>query len=183
MAPALYAFFIIALGLRVGSLLLSRHNEEQLRARGAVEYGAETSRLLAILHAAVYLGCAAEGVTRGAQLDFIAQVGIGVYAFSLLALGLVLWSLGRVWTVRLLFLPDHPLDRGWLFRLIRHPNYFLNILPELIALIVIFDAWATLAVVFPAYVVTLAIRILEEERALRSLPPAATDTNRDAEGE
>lgn len=169
MDPALYAFFVIALGLRVGSLLLSRHHEARLRARGAVEYGPETSRLLAILHAAVYLGCVTEGITRGAGIDFTAQVAMGVYAFSLLALVVVIASLGPLWTVRLLFLPDHPVERGWLFRLFRHPNYFLNILPELVSLIVIFDAWATLAVVFPAYVVTLGIRILEEERALRSL--------------
>lgn len=169
MHPALFAFFIIALGLRIGSLLLSRRNEERLRARGAVEHGAETSRLLALLHAAVYLGCVTEGITRGAGLDSTAQVGMGIYAFSLLALGGVVLTLGEVWTVRLLFLPDHPVQQGWLFRLFHHPNYFLNIVPELIALILIYDAWATLAVIFPAYAVTLGIRILEEERALRSL--------------
>lgn len=176
MDPALYAFFVIAVGLRVGSLLLSRNNEAQLRSQGAVEYGAETSRLLILLHTAIYVGCVAEGVTRDASMDMAAQIGMGVYGLSLLALGAVIASLGRLWTMRLLFLPDHPLNRGWLFRLFRHPNYFLNILPELVSLIIIFDAWATLAVIFPAYAVTLGIRILEEERALGALKQGEPDT-------
>jgi isoprenylcysteine carboxyl methyltransferase (ICMT) family protein YpbQ len=169
MAPALFLFFAVALALRLEALRISTRNEKRLRNQGARESGARTSRLLALLHTAIYLGCLVEGGLRGAQIDTAAQVAGGVYLLAMLALGAVLWSLGRVWTVKILFLPDHPIETGPLFRWLRHPNYILNLIPEVIALTVVFDAWITLAVLVPSYLVTLAFRVVQEERALRAV--------------
>jgi len=169
MDPALYVFFAIALGLRLGSLAVSRRNEARLRQQGAVEYGAETSLLLALLHTLVYLACLLEGMATGARLGATAYAGLGLYALSLLALGAVMRSLGPVWTVKILLLPDHPFRRGWLFRYLRHPNYILNLVPELVGLTLVFQAWTTLAVLVPLYLAVLVVRILQEERAHRTL--------------
>ncbi|MFP4615816.1 MAG: isoprenylcysteine carboxylmethyltransferase family protein [Thiohalorhabdus sp.] len=174
MAPPLYVLFLVALGLRLGSLWISRRNEQRLRAQGAVESGARTSRLLAVLHTAIYLGCLIEGIIRGAQFDTAAQAALGVYALAMLALGMVIRALRPVWTVKLLFLPDHPVNRGWLFRRVRHPNYLFNLIPEVVSLPVVFDAWITLAVLVPVYLVVLGIRVMEEERVLRTLPDAGS---------
>jgi isoprenylcysteine carboxyl methyltransferase (ICMT) family protein YpbQ len=171
MAPLLYAVFALALALRLASLAWSRRNERRLRQRGAVEYGAETSQLLALLHTLIYLACLLEGVTGGARLDPLALIGLGLYGLSLLALGWVMAQLGPLWTVRLLVLPDHPIHRGWLFRVVRHPNYVLNLVPELVGLALAFHAWTTLAVLLPLYLAVLAVRILQEERAMRTPHP------------
>ena len=171
MAPSLYGLFALALAARLASLAWSRRNERRLRQRGAVEYGAETSRLLALLHTLIYLACLLEGITAGAALDATARAGVGLYAFSLLALGWVMWQLGPLWTVKLLVLPAHPVHRGWLFRLLRHPNYVLNLIPELVGLALAFHAWTTLAVLLPLYLAVLGVRILQEERAMRTPHP------------
>jgi isoprenylcysteine carboxyl methyltransferase (ICMT) family protein YpbQ len=171
MAPILYAVFAVALVARLISLAVSRRNERHLRQRGAVEYGAETSQLLALLHGLVYAACLLEGMAAGTRLDTIALAGVGLYALSLVALVAVIRGLGPVWTVKLLVLPDHPVHRGWLFRAVRHPNYVLNLIPELVGLALAFHAWTTLAVLLPLYLAVLAVRILQEERAMRTLHP------------
>ncbi|TDX88210.1 isoprenylcysteine carboxyl methyltransferase (ICMT) family protein [Neorhizobium sp. R1-B] len=77
--------------------------------------------------------------------------------------------LGEVWTVKIMIAPNHPVSRHALFRTVRHPNYFLNILPELVGYALIFHAYFTLAIGQPVYLVILVVRIVQEERAMRDL--------------
>ena len=57
-------------------------------------------------------------------------------------------------------------------RKIRHPNYYLNIITELLAMILIMKAWLTLLVLFPVYLAALFRRIRIEEAAMRERFPA-----------
>jgi len=52
---------------------------------------------------------------------------------------------------------------------VRHPNYFLNIMPELIGVALLCNAWTTLCVGFPLYLCLLVVRIRQEESAMREL--------------
>ena len=81
--------------------------------------------------------------------------------------------LGPVWTVKIMIAQNHPISRHALFRTVRHPNYLLNILPELVGYAVIFHAWWTLLVGLPVYLVVLIVRIAQEERAMKGLFGAA----------
>jgi hypothetical protein len=89
----------------------------------------------------------------------------------------------RVWTVKLYLAPGHALNRHRLFRRVRHPNYFLNVLPELIGLALAFHAVATTVTVLPLYLVSLGIRIAQEEQVMRRRFPdyrLASDRQRPA---
>jgi isoprenylcysteine carboxyl methyltransferase (ICMT) family protein YpbQ len=50
---------------------------------------------------------------------------------------------------------------------VRHPNYFLNVLPELIGFALALNAVTTLLVGIPLYLVPLIIRIRQEEQVMR----------------
>jgi isoprenylcysteine carboxyl methyltransferase (ICMT) family protein YpbQ len=50
---------------------------------------------------------------------------------------------------------------------VRHPNYYLNVLPELVALALVMKAWWVLLILFPCYVAVLARRITIEEEVMR----------------
>ena len=72
-----------------------------------------------------------------------------------------------------------------LFRWVRHPNYFLNIIPELCGLALIMGAWIVLVLGLPCYLLVLRERIRQEEAvmqqhfphyATRPGPPHARDT-------
>lgn len=160
-------FVVFALAFRLAMLAVSAKNEQMLRRTGAVEIGARNTRVLIAVHLAFYLGAVIEAWVRVPSTDTVMIVGVAFYLFGAAILLLVVRTLGRLWTVRLLLAPDHELVRTSLFRYIRHPNYFLNILPELIGLALALHAWMTLAIGLPLYAIPLAIRIRQEERAMR----------------
>lgn len=167
MDPALGIFFIVAACLRLGSVIVSRRNEARLRAEGAEEYGATNSKLIAVLHTLFYIAVFLEGWWRGSQLDALAWCGLILYGFAMLALLYVIRELGKLWTIKVMIAPSHTLKQNWLFRTLRHPNYYLNIIPELLALALIMKAWLTLLILFPLYLVALICRIRIEEAAMR----------------
>jgi len=183
--PSLLIIFSVAVVLRLGSFALSMRNEQALKAQGAREYGQRTSRLLALAHTLFYLGALAEGLWRGTQPMPWTTVGLLHYGLSVLTFVLVWRALHRFWTVKLLIASDHVLNQSALFRWVRHPNYFLNIVPELCGLALLMGAWLVLVLGLPGYLLVLRRRIIEEEQvmqqhfpqyATRPLPPCAQDT-------
>jgi isoprenylcysteine carboxyl methyltransferase (ICMT) family protein YpbQ len=167
MSPVLVTFFAVAVLLRLTSLAVSKRNESRLRARGAEEFGAGNTRLLALVHTVFYVAAFVEGWLRGSQLDALAWLGFALYAFAILALFYVIIELGGLWTIRVLIAPAHTLKQSWLFRTMRHPNYYLNVLPELVAIALIMKAWLVLLFLLPLYVTVLSRRIKIEENAMR----------------
>nr|WP_281384678.1 isoprenylcysteine carboxylmethyltransferase family protein [Nitrospirillum iridis] len=106
-------------------------------------------------------------MARGAPIDAVSGFGFAIYLFGAVMLLVVVRLLGRLWTVKLLIARDHQLVAHPLFRLVRHPNYFLNILPELVGFALTLHAYYTLAIGLAVYLVPLTIRIRQEERAMR----------------
>src|SRR5437870_7141684 len=134
MHPLLLLLFLGVALLRVGSVAVSKRHEKVLKAQGAREYGRSTSHLLAAAHTVFYSGTLVEGLWRRTQPTPWTTVGLLLYALGILALVLVWRELQGLWTVKLLIASDHSLNQSTLFRWVRHPNYFLNILPELVGL-------------------------------------------------
>ncbi len=163
------AVFVAAAALfRIALLAVSRRHERALKRDGAIELGAGTSRLLVAAHVAYYAAAIVEGSLHQVPVDAVTVAGLALYAAGALALLWVVRLLGRLWTVKLLIARDHVLVTHPLFRWVRHPNYVLNILPELAGFALALHAVWTLAVGLPLYLVPLAIRIRQEERAMRA---------------
>ena len=103
---------------RIGELVLARRNTARLKARGAVETGAEHYPLIVGLHAAWVVGLWALAWDR--------PVNMGWLAVFLLLMALRIWtlaSLGERWTTRIITLPGEPRVRRGPYRFISHPNY------------------------------------------------------------
>ena len=167
MNPILVGLFILVSLLRLGSLAVSIRNEKALKADGAVEYGVTHSRVVAIAFTLYYALTFIEAFWRGAQPTGWTTFGVVLYVLSMIALLLVWRELGRFWTVKLIIASDHQLNRGILYRWVRHPNYFLNVIPELIGLALIMGAWRVLAIGLPIWFIILVIRIIQEERVIK----------------
>jgi isoprenylcysteine carboxyl methyltransferase (ICMT) family protein YpbQ len=115
-----------------------------------------------------YAGAVIEGdVFRHAQFDRIATVGLAIYIFSAIALIWVIRTLGPFWSGKVLIAPGHQLVVHPIFRAIKHPNYFLNMIPELVGFSIMLHAWITLAIGLPIFLITLYFRIRVEEWALK----------------
>lgn len=168
MSAPLIVFVAAAVVIRLASLAVSVRHERALRRNGAVEFGAANSAVLALAHVAFYVAATVEGAVRAPPFDAVSLVGLAIYAFGILALVAVVGLLGRLWTVKLLIAADHALVVHPFFRLFRHPNYFLNILPELLGFGLVLHAYATTAVGLLVYLVPLSIRIRQEEAVMKA---------------
>jgi len=166
MPVVLINFCVVAVLLRLAMLVVSIRHEKALKAAGGVELGAGNTKLLALTHVAFYIAAITEGSLRPAELSATYWIGVAIYLFGMLMLFLVVLMLGRFWTVKLILARDHELIDNPLFRWVRHPNYFLNILPELVGFALMLQAWWTLGIGLALYAIPLTIRIRQEEAAM-----------------
>ena len=163
----LILFIILAIVFRVATLLISISNERKLKAAGGTEIGKTNSSILAVAHVAFYLGAITEYGFSDYTIDTVTLLGLAIYLFGAMFLIVVIASLGPQWTVKLIIARNHVLVTSLLFRFVRHPNYYLNIIPELIGFALALHAFWTLAVGLPIYLIPLFVRIGQEEKAMR----------------
>lgn len=161
--------FLVVLALRLFSLSISKRNEKRLLAEGAQEYGALTSKLLSTAHVLYYLSALAEAWIRNVHFDVLSGIATLFLIFALMVLFTVIRQLGPTWTVKLYIRPQHSINRSWLFESFRHPNYFLNIVPEMIGIGLLCHAWATMIIGLPIYTAILATRIQQEDEVMKDL--------------
>ncbi|MDL4974802.1 isoprenylcysteine carboxylmethyltransferase family protein [Enterococcus faecalis] len=169
MSVSLYMLFIVIAMFRIRVLLISKRNEQELLESGGKEYGKIVSKLLAILHTLFYFCALFEGIYKKVQFDSIGLIGTIIIGLSFFILIRVIQTLGKYWTVKLIFADKHTLNTNWLFKHIKHPNYFLNIIPELIGVTLVFHAWYTLLILLMPYGICLYLRIREENQLLANL--------------
>lgn len=162
-------WFVLMCSIRLLTVFISKRNENRLKKIGAVEYGKLNSVLLIITHFAFYFLCILEGHSNGVATNEISVSGIIIFTISIAFLYYVIYELKNIWTVKLLIASPtyHQINKSFIFKYVKHPNYYLNIIPELVALTLIFQAWLCLAVGLPLYTVLLIIRIRQEESIMR----------------
>lgn len=164
--------YLIVVGifmLRLFFLKESKKNEKSILEAGGMEYGKENSKRLTILHILFYVGCLTEAIIRKTEFDMMSAVGTALLFFSICMLYTVIRLLSGIWTVKLMVAKNHKFNDHWLFRVVKHPNYFLNIVPELVGLALLCHAKYVSLIIGPLYAVVLYIRIREENRVLKEI--------------
>lgn len=171
MSPTyLIVIFFSLFTFRFLTIVISAKNEKKLRLMGSIEYGKGISVFLVMAHFSYYASCLIEGYNKGAFFqDRITVIGLIIYTFSIFILYYVIFSIRHVWTVKLIIAPKayHQINDSWLFKTFKHPNYYLNIIPELIGLAMVFHAWFSLCIGICIYLIPLSKRILLEEKVMR----------------
>ncbi|MTV19408.1 isoprenylcysteine carboxylmethyltransferase family protein [Staphylococcus delphini] len=157
----LLIFFII----RLFSLTISIKHSKQLVQQGAQAYGEKNSKWLAITHILIYVGAAIETLLNHDTWGLMNTVGLIILILAYLVLFHVIKTLGPIWTLKLYILPDHPIIRSGLYRITKHPNYYLNIIPELIGVLLLTHATYTSILLIP-YAYFLFVRIRQEEKLM-----------------
>lgn len=156
--------------LRLVSLFISIKNEKKIIQYGGIQYGKFNSILLTLIHIIFYFSCLYEAFYNGnVYLDRISYIGIIFLCFAYFILFYVIYELGNIWTLKIYILKDHKINNSFLFRYVRHPNYFLNIIPELLGMVLLCRAYKTFLILMPIYLIILGIRIYQEEKAMKDL--------------
>lgn len=155
--------------LRIISLIISVANEKKIKKQGAIEYGKLNSIFLSLSHFVFYSLSFYEAYDRKTAFNNYSLVGVWLLAISYFVLFYVIYELRSIWTVKIYILPEHKIITSLLFRAVRHPNYFLNIVPELIGVGLLCNSWTTMTYVLPVYFIFLGIRIVQEEKAMKKI--------------
>ncbi|MBR0573832.1 MULTISPECIES: isoprenylcysteine carboxyl methyltransferase family protein [Pasteurellaceae] len=161
--------FISILGIRFYSLFISIQHEKYLIKRGAIQYGKKNSLLLSVTHIVFYIASIIESNINNTAFNGVSQIGLAILVFSIVMLFYVIYELKEIWTVKIYVLPDHQINHSFLFKYIKHPNYFLNIIPELVGLSLLCQSKYTAIIGIPIYLAILTVRIKQEERAMQHL--------------
>ncbi|AEF24704.1 isoprenylcysteine carboxylmethyltransferase family protein [Streptococcus parauberis] len=152
--------------IRLYFLKISIANEKAIKAAGGREFGIKNSQFITLLHIMIYFFASLEAYLKMIKLDNQGIIGMVLITFSIFVLYKVTQLLSGIWTVKLMIVSNHNFVDHWLFRYIKHPNYFLNICPELIGLVLLCHAQITAMLLFPFYTIALTIRIIEENRLI-----------------
>lgn len=110
--------------IRLVYLKLSIKNQKALRMNGATEYGVGVSKAITILHIILYFSALTEAIVKKALFTHISLLGLCLMIFSVIVLHTVTRLLGSIWTVKLMLANNHFYVDHWLFRVVKHPNYF-----------------------------------------------------------
>lgn len=168
---SLNVIFFAFLAIRLATLRISIRNEKRLIQQGAVQYGKKNSLLLSVAHIAFYASAIIEANRYRTGLDATVLAGLVLLVLAFAVLFYVIAALKEIWTVKLYILPDHKINHAFLFKYIRHQNYYLNIIPELIGLSLFCHAKYTAIFGLPVYLIILFVRIKQEEQAMAHLRP------------
>lgn len=156
----LFIFFCI----RLISLKILMQHAKQLKVDGAVEYGIKNSKFLAITHVLIYMSAAIEAFIRKDTFSLLNGIGLIILIIAYIMLFIVIKTLGRIWTLKLFILLVAIIKSG-LYKVTKHPNYFLNIIPELIGVLLLTNATYTTLLLVP-YAYFLIVRIRQEEKLM-----------------
>jgi methyltransferase len=145
----------------------SRVNERALRARGAVEPSDDVYPIMQVVYPGCFVAMGVEGWLRSGHIGPWFWTGALVFAMGK---GLKYWAvftLGPLWTFRVLVPPGHPMLVRGPYRFFRHPNY-LGIVGELLGVALMTSAPIAGACAVVGFGWIMSRRIRVEERALRS---------------
>ena len=147
---------------------ISKHNEQVLRARGAVEPAQDVYATMQWAYPAAFVAMAVEGAIFGSGSKITTFVGALLLAASKALKFWAVASLGWRWTYRVLVVPGAPLVVHGPYAMVRHPNY-IAVVGELVSMAVLVNARLTGPLATALFSLLLCRRIRVENRALRHL--------------
>ncbi|MEA3059220.1 MAG: methyltransferase [Sphingomonadales bacterium] len=146
---------------RVAELWLANRNTRRLLAQGAREHAPGHYPLIVALHAAWLALLWWLAPDRPVSLPLL-----GLFGLVEIARIWVLQTLGPRWTTRIIVVPRETLVRRGPYRFLNHPNYAV-VVAEIALLPLVFGLWRMALVFTILNAALLAVRIREENRALR----------------
>ena len=150
----------------LAELRLSRRNERDLVAHGAIEAVDPAYSTMRWAYPGAFVAMAVEGAVLGAGIGAATVAGVFVLVAAKLFKFWAIATLGSRWSYRVFVLEDAPLVSTGPYRWLRHPNY-VGVVGELVGMALLTGARVAgpIGVVFFSWLLSRRIRF--EERALR----------------
>jgi methyltransferase len=163
----IYLLFLGAsLIITILEALWSSRNSKRLLQEGAIEIAPRIFPLMALLYVFLYIGSMVEYLTIPKTISMQYAVCFGlIFLIAKLLKAWAVFSLGKLWTMRVLILPGtHAITTGP-YRYVKHPNYFAVLL-EIAMISLAGKSIITFLIVFSLFSLILYHRVISEEQAL-----------------
>ncbi|GHH98248.1 isoprenylcysteine carboxyl methyltransferase family protein [Neobacillus kokaensis] len=154
--------------IRSMELGIAKSNENWMKQRGGVEFGASHYRVMVLMHMLFFVAFILEKIGLNQGLSPIWPVILFSFVLVQFLRVWVIVSLGRYWNTKIIVLPNAKVIMKGPYRFLRHPNYCVVSL-ELLVIPLLFSSYITAILFTLLNILMLRVRIPEEERALRSL--------------
>lgn len=161
---AFIALLVVAVCM-IGEAMVSRRNEQWLRARGALEGAGDVYGIMTVAYPMCFLAMGIESVVDGGPSGRSLVAGATIFTMAKALKYWAMASLGPRWTFRVMVLPGAPLVTSGPYRWIRHPNY-VAVAGELVGAALALQAPASGIAGTSFFVGLMWRRIQVEERAL-----------------
>ncbi len=158
---------------RISELVISKRNEQWLKAQGGYEVGAEHYKYMVLLHATWFISMIAEHYLRSTGLSPMWQVWLVVIILAQIGRYAVISTLRKFWNTRIIVVPHAPLVKSGLYRVVKHPNYWI-VGTEIAVFPLLFELYITSLLYTVLNAIMLAVRIRVEENALAEKDDADT---------
>ena len=135
--------------------------------RGGKEYYKKTTVLLVAVITIVFFSCFVSAILNKTQFDRLTISGIIIYLFSYIFLLLSSISLGNQWNLKIIIAKKHRLVNNYLFKKVKHPYYYLSLIPEALSAVLICKAWIVLYTLFIPFILMIFVRIYQEEKVMK----------------
>jgi methyltransferase len=171
LSRALYvALVAIVAALRLVELRISRGNQQELEARGAMKAADPRFPAMVAVHTFVLAGAAAEVVFLKRPLyPILASVMGALFLAANAVRWWVIHTLGAHWNVQVMDSARLGVVTNGPYRWVRHPNYSA-VFAEMLALPLIHTAWITALAGTAAHAWVLRGRVAAEEAVLMAEP-------------
>jgi methyltransferase len=158
----LFISFIIL--LRIGELLLSKHNEKWLLQNHAVEFGKNHYPFIVALHVLFIISLILEYSIK--EPAYYSLFFLVLYFIFILFKVWVIKSLGKFWNTKIYRIVNFPLIKKGPYKYLKHPNY-LVVIAEIAIIPLIFHLYYTAIIFSTLNIIMLWVRIKEENKALQ----------------
>jgi methyltransferase len=168
-----WLMLLILAAQRIIELFISKRNEAWLKAQGGYEVGAEHYKYMVLLHATWFISMIAEHYLRKTALSPIWHVWLSVILLAQIGRYMVITTLGKFWNTRIIVVPHAPLIRRGLYRVVKHPNYWI-VGTEIAVFPLLYELYITSLLYTILNAIMLTVRIRVEENALAEKDHAYT---------
>ena len=152
-------------GIMLVERVLSRHNEQALRARGALEPPDDVYGVMRWAYPGCFLAMAGEGAVAGPPAAKTLAAGLVLFGLAKALKLSAMAALGPRWSFRVLVVPGLPIVTSGPYRWLRHPNY-VAVFGEIVAVAAIVGAPLTGVAALVVFGWLIRKRIEVEDRAL-----------------
>lgn len=150
---------------RLTELWIARKNEERMKQKGALEFGAGHYPWMVLLHTGFFLSLILEVLILDREPAVFSPVLLACFLLAQMIRIWALLSLGPYWNTKILVMPGASVVRKGPYRFMKHPNY-LVVAIEIFIIPLMFNAWLTALIFSLLNGWMMSIRIPLEEKAL-----------------